>query len=176
MKLKFFVLMSPILAIMPFQGAAGKDHDTELNVTAQHLTVQKWAERTGQKLSAKLAYPDHLTGPQEGIVYVKFACSDTGSPTGIDVLKSSGSRALDRAAMRGVSRIGTLHPLPVGLAPSQKYVATILFAKDQPSYFRQIRKLESAQDANNHWAYGGSQKLALGVGLLREDGTVAAMN
>lgn len=173
MKWITFALMSSVLAMVPFSGAAGKGQDTEINVTAQHRSLTDWTARTGQMLSQKLQYPAIIAGPQEGVVAVKFMCSDSGAPTGIALLKSSGSAQLDRAAMRGVSRIATLHPLPSGLAPSQKYVATILFAQSQGSYVRQIRKLESEQQDGNKW-FDGRQTMA--INLLDDNDRIVALN
>lgn len=169
MKPLTLMLMSPILAMAPIHGVAGADPHSDINVTAQQQTLEKWTQRTGHMLSRNLTYPDIASGPQEGVVAVKFVCSDKGTPAGVTLLRSSGSRQLDNAALKGVARISSLHPLPAGLGPSQKYVATVLFAKDQGSYFRQIRKLETAAQDNNRMFNGRNQTLALGIGLLTEE-------
>ncbi|WP_179042462.1 energy transducer TonB family protein [Sphingobium lactosutens] len=174
MKWITFALMSSVLAMVPYSGAAGKGQDTEISVTAQHRALTDWTARTGQMLSQKLQYPTFLGDVREGVVAVKFRCSDTGVPTDVALLKSSGSVQLDRAAMRGVSKIKTLHPLPSGLAPSQKYVATVLFARSEDSYVRQIRKLESDQRDGNKWFDGGNRTLA--INLLDDNDRIVALN
>lgn len=175
MKTMIIALMSSILGMLPY-GAAGKEPRHDIEVTAQHPALKDWTARTGELLSQTLRYPTIMSGPQEGVVAVKFLCSETGAPSGVALLKSSGSRQLDNAAMRGVIRIKSLHPLPSGMMPSQQYVATILFANDQHSYVRQIRQLEKAQQDGNRWFDGRSQTLALGIGLLGADGRVETLN
>ncbi|WP_312313119.1 energy transducer TonB family protein [Sphingobium yanoikuyae] len=139
-------------------------------------TLDRWVERTGNILSNRLRYPTILSGPEEGIVQVKFACSDSGAPAGIALLNSSGSRQLDKAAMRAVQRIPTLHPLPAGIGAGQNYVATILFATTQASYNRQIRDLRrQALDNNARFARraGGP---AMAIALLDTPDTPRAAN
>lgn len=177
MKSVTFALMSSILAMTPYTMAVGQGHDgADIHVTAKHDALVDWTRRTGKLLSDQLRYPTIMIGRQEGMVMVKFLCSDAGTPSQVALLKSSGSSQLDSAAIRGVSRIKTLHPLPSGLEPSQQYVATILFATDQNGYAQQLRKLESRQRDSNKWFDKSASTLAMGIGLLNKDGRIALLN
>ena len=77
--------------------------------------------------------------------------------------------------MKAVGRIPTLHPLPDGVSHNQKFVATVLFARDQDSYWRQMDDLrQSAKQQNDKFNH--PTHLALGVGLLNEAGSAVQVN
>lgn len=161
------VLISSALALIPTYATAGPD--TSIHVTAKPVTLVKWSQRTSHMLTRNLHYPQNLRGQQEGVVAVKFLSSDAGTPSSVALLKSSGSDKLDAAALKAVRNIPTLHPLPNGMSRSQKYVATILFAKDHASYARQITELHRTANEKNKWFKDRPATLALGVGLLNEE-------
>lgn len=161
------VLIASALALVPTHAMAGPD--TNIHVTAKPVTLAKWTHRTSRMLTRNLRYPQHLRGPQEGIVSVKFLSSDTGAPSNVALFTSSGSDRLDAAALKAVTNIPTLHPLPKGMARSQKFIATILFAQDQASYDRQIRDLRQSADRKNKSFKDRHPALALGIGLLNEE-------
>ncbi|MDB5662845.1 MAG: TonB family protein [Sphingomonas bacterium] len=118
------------------------------------ITLAAWSARVIDGVGRHLDYPRGTFSQQEmeGIVRVKFLCSETGAPDGIEVLKSSGYRPLDRAALTAIKRIVTLHPLPKGMAHDQKYEAVILFASSEDSAFR-LQQKEMQRDAlrRNEW-------------------------
>lgn len=177
MKSVTLAVLSSVLTMAPYNFAMAKaSNGADIHVTAKQTELKDWTRRTGKLLSDQLRYPVILAGPQQGVVTVKFMCSDTGAPSHVALLKSSGSSRLDAAAIRGVSRIKTLHPLPTGLGPSQHYAATILFATDQGSYVRQIRQLENRQHEGNQWFDQSGASVAMGIGLLGEDGRIATFN
>lgn len=151
------------LSLTPTSVQAGPDQG--IHVTARPVTVVQWAQHTGKLLDRSLARNPNWPTQAEGIVAVKFLCSETGAPSNIAVLQSSGSKRLDEAAMKAVGRIATLHPLPDGVTHEQKFVATVLFANDSQSYWRQLDSLRQTArlqtDKFNH-----PTNLALGVGLL----------
>lgn len=153
------------LSLMPASALAEQDHG--IQVTAKPVTIVKWAEHTSKLLDRSLARNRNWPAQTEGVVAVKFLCSDTGAPSNIVLLQSSGSKRLDNVAMKAVGRIATLHPLPDGVSHNQKFVATILFAENQQSYWRQIDTLRQAARLQND-KFNHPTNLALGVGLLNE--------
>lgn len=86
-----------------------------------------------------------------GVVAVKFNCSETGAPAGIEIQKSSGHRDLDYATMRAVKRISTLHPLPTGLADNQKYIVRVLFADSIEDLQRKSAQMRAEAARSNAW-------------------------
>lgn len=161
-----------VLSLMQASALAQPDHG--IQVTAKPVTVVKWAQRTGQLLDRSLARTRNWPA-QDGIVAVKFICNDAGVPTNIALLKSSGSKKVDDFAVKAVGRIPTLHPLPEGVSHGQKFVATVLIAQDQNSYWRQMKGLrQSAQQQNEK--FNQPTTLALGVGLLNEAGSAVQVN
>lgn len=106
---------------------------------------------------------------------VKFICNDAGVPTNIALLQSSGSKRLDDFAVKAVGRIPTLHPLPDGVSHGQKFVATVLFARDENSYWRQMSDLRQSASRQNE-KFNHPTHLALGVGLLNEAGSAVQVN
>jgi TonB family protein len=114
-------------------------------VTGTPITLDRWVKRTSGQLEQNLHYPAYLMGrePNQGIVRVRFLCSEDGRPSGVAVAQSSGFHELDDAAMRAVRGIRSLHPLPEGLTHDQRYQAVVLFATNQASYDRQVAALRN---------------------------------
>lgn len=105
---------------------------------------------------------------------VKFLCSESGAPSDVTLVKSSGSKQLDAAALRAVKKVVSLHPLPDGMLSTQKYQAMLLFAKDEISHKRQMVQLRQKALEANKWFGSRPQEIALGVGLLDERPTSSA--
>jgi len=153
-------LVAASAAFVPAQAHQAKK--APIIVTGTAITLDNWIHRTSGQLEQNLQYPNYLMGrePSEGVVRVRFACSDDGTPAAVTLAQSSGHAELDSAAMRAVRDIRSLHPLPDGLAHDQQYQAVVLFAASQPSYDRQIAALrdEARQMAS---ARGASPSVAI---------------
>lgn len=177
MKISFYMLLAVPL-LLPAAGLA-QSSSPSIDVMAPTTappTLDNWAEHTGALLSQRLRYPIILAGPEEGVVQVKFACSDGGTAADVAILNSSGSRQLDNAAMRAIQRIPSLHPLPAGVGVGQRYVATILFAASQSSYDRQIRDIQrQALDNNSRFARRAGNP-AVAIALLDPSAASGATN
>lgn len=132
-----------------------------------HVTLEEWSERIGTALGRTLRYPVLINGQPfaYGVVEVKFNCSDTGKPDKVALHKSSGSAALDRAAIAGVSRIISLHPLPTGLGHDQQYRALIVFDDDEGRYRRQMAAMRDSAAEANKW-FKGPPATAMRVGPI----------
>ena len=123
-------------------------------VTATPLTVHGWSSTVAQKLDRNLEYPAPLFRQlyAQGLVTVRFSCDERGRPANLAIASSSGSRALDRAALRAVARIDTLHPLPSGANGGERFAARVLFADSQESSDRMMRKINAeARSQNEAW-------------------------
>jgi protein TonB len=107
-----------------------------------------------QELAKSLNYPHPIGAADysEGVAYVNFLCSENGAPSKVAIGKSSGHPALDKAAIRAISRIATLHPLPKGMLPDQKYQAAILFqANGGYGYDRKLAAMRRKAKADSEW-------------------------
>jgi TonB family protein len=159
-------------------GAVGFSSLLAAPLLAQHVehsdptrlvTLAEWTGRMNLMLDREIrrAYPSVSRGTTQGVVRVKFNCSEDGRPDKVTLLKSSGSSLLDKQALRAVERVASLHPLPTGFRPDQKYVAVLVFASD-PSDVR-IRTAGREQMRRNAWyhdpaappAQGSVQQVAL---------------
>lgn len=116
-------------------------------------SLAAWSQRVMANLNQGMRVRDDLgaQGPREGIVAVKFNCSETGAPAGVELLDSSGNREYDRAAVRAVRRIASLHPLPTGLGHDQKYIVRVLFANSEYSAKQKIARMRREAESNNAW-------------------------
>lgn len=137
-------------------------------VTVNAPTLAAWSAGLSRSLSAAMRYPRFVTKlpPAEGLARVRFVCSDSGAPAGVELVQSSGDRRIDRAALDAVRRIKTLHPLPGGLAHDQRYVAALMFATSQESLARQLRTLREQSVARADKGPGGEIALVAAPGRV----------
>jgi len=112
-----------------------------VTVLAPPRSVGEWAKGISTSLDRDLKYPRNIR-EVAGAVSVGFSCSDTGETKEISVLRSSGSRALDIAATRAVSRIRNMHPMPEGTATGQRFQADLFFAQSSEGLRAQQARLE----------------------------------
>ncbi|WP_404481150.1 energy transducer TonB [Novosphingobium sp. BL-52-GroH] len=151
------LLPSPVVA-----GPAPMDDNSILVVSP---SLEAWSERVFKDLNRQIRYPSSLAGMpvHTGIVAVKFNASETGSPAGIELQKSSGHRDLDYATMRAVKRIPTLHPLPRGLTNGQKYIVRVLFADSIEDLRTQTAQMRAEAARSNAWFTRGSNIATLEI-------------
>ena len=122
------------------------------------VTLQQWGQRIGDELNRRVDYPTLIGGAPfaTGVVRVKINCSESGRPDKVALLKTSGSPALDRAALAAVLRIATLHPLPDGMRHDQQYQAVVLFASEEDDYRSQLRRIRAEVVKTNSWFKGAN--------------------
>jgi TonB family protein len=116
-------------------------------------SLKAWSKKVFSDLNQRLRVSDAMgpTQSQTGIAAVKFNCSETGAPAGVSLHKSSGNRELDRATVRAVRQIVSLHPLPRGLGHDQQYIVRVLFANTDESARRQIAAMQREAAQRNAW-------------------------
>jgi TonB family protein len=147
------LVLTPLLAT-PFLANAAQTHEPQapaITVNAQHETVGQWSQRIGHNLSNELVYPERAGRDDnaEGLAKVSFHCTDDGKAGDVAILSSSGSHDLDRAAMRAVKRISTLHPLPDGIGGDRPFQAWIAFAQGEDSMKRMVGAAHHDADQMN---------------------------
>ena len=120
--------------------------------TPEAGTLAAWSTRVSAELDQKLPQPQMFPGQPSpsGVVVVKFGCSETGAPSDVAIVKSSGSRSLDWAAMQGIKRVG-LHPLPDGMAHGQRFQAAILFANSPEEARTLLIGMRKEAERQNSW-------------------------
>jgi len=147
-----------IFALIP---AAGHAQPTVDAISAPP-TLAAWSQRVFRDLSRQMRDPVEARSEvmPTGIVAVKFGCSESGAPSSVQLYKTSGNRRLDRAAMRAVSKIATLHPLPARLRHEQQYIVRVLFANSGSGAEREIRKMQAEAVKSNAWYNQGATSTA----------------
>lgn len=139
------------ILIAPLSLAEARTADQEITVTAPSMTeLRAWTARTGKAINEQMRYPARLgiAPDPEGLVDVTFMCSEDGTPTKVALARSSGSSKLDRAGIRAVERVKSLHPLPAGIGPDQVYRAKLMFAVDDGSTGT-AKRLAALRDKGN---------------------------
>lgn len=116
-------------------------------------SLTTWSARVMDDVTRGMRVRDDLgaLGPSEGIVAVKFNCSESGAPAGVELMKSSGNREYDIATLRAVRRIASLHPLPTGLSHDQKYIIRVLFASSEYRAGQKIAQMRRDAEHANAW-------------------------
>lgn len=160
---KSSIIASFIFVLLPAGAIAA---EKPIVVTGPEVSLNAWSGRVVRALDRNLYYPIPIRGvPDEGVASVKFLCSEDGTPAKVAIVKSSGSRVLDAAAVRAVRRIVTLHPLPDGITHDQPFQANILYATSQEKLDRQVAALLAEAKNRNAWFANRSEKLALNIGF-----------
>ena len=139
------MLVAPTAALQA--GQAGPD----ITVTAPAASeLSAWSTRVGNAIDREMRYPRllGLSNSHQGTVDVTFRCSEDGTPTDVSLARKSGSRLLDRAGLKAVQRVGSLHPLPNRVGHDQVYRARMLFAIDD-NFGRNARKAEALREEAN---------------------------
>ncbi len=156
------LVIAPLLTLPAIVLAGGPKQDAQNGITVQAtaVSVQNWSQRVAHSLDAGLSYPRPLGRGDynQGMSKIAFHCSDSGVPSDVTIVGSSGSRDLDVAAMRAVQGIPTLHPLPDGIRHDQAFQAWIVFAGDERDLGRRLQSVRhDAMLANVEAAKRASQ-------------------
>jgi TonB family protein len=129
-----------------------------------------WSQLVEQTIDRHLTYPFFFRSGdfRQGQVQVTFLCSDDGKPASVSVEKSSGSYQLDRAAMRAITRVTSLHPLPEGITHEQKYRAVLLFGDGgDASWAKRVASLRGMAADGNKWLNPNGPATASAISLVR---------
>lgn len=118
---------------------------------AEQVTLAAWTGRMNVMLDREISRSSAIWSKvaNEGVVRVKFNCSENGRPDKVTLLKGSGNAALDAQALHAVERLASLHPLPTGFKPDQKFVAVLVFASD--AYDPRMKAARGEQRLSNEW-------------------------
>ncbi|WP_374295770.1 energy transducer TonB [Sphingomonas sp.] len=156
----------PASAQQAHTGNPAVRHGPDIVVQGAPPTLEHWTRGISRTLDDALEYPSLTPGwaPAEGIVSVRFLCSEAGTPAAVRIFKTSGDRQLDRAAVRAVQRIKSMHPLPNGLKPTQIYEANVLFSLSPQHHDRMIAKLRQEAEKRNAW-FQPDDVIAFGTGF-----------
>lgn len=163
--------LAACLGCVALTPAIGRQADAkkQLVITGEP-SVTQWSADVGAKLDRNLykLRSVALLTRYDGVVTVHFRSDETGRPTDISVVRSSGDPILDRTAERVIDRIETLYPLPRGVSADQQFLANIIFAENQASANRKIAALqaESASAASNPGQRSAGSPVMAMVGLV----------
>jgi hypothetical protein len=82
-----------------------------------------------------------------GIVQVLFECGPDGKPTNISYYRKDQDGDVNRLAVRAVSKIRTMHPLPHGVSENQQYMANIIIASNYLEYEDLSKELNRSEQS-----------------------------
>ena len=136
--MKLVLLASVALLATP--AISQTDNGRSMVVTGASVpNVRVWSQNIARQLDRHLVYPRAFGGADypEGTVSVRFSCGDDGKPASVVLFRGSGNRLIDRAAVRAIARIETLHPMPAALRHDSTFQANIILAADEQSLARQ---------------------------------------
>lgn len=155
--MKITTLAALPLALVLCATAAPASATQEIVVTGspREAALAQWSQRVRHDLEEKMVQPRGLGGSvDEGLVAVQFICNDEGKPEQVAILESSGSNALNQAALRTVRRLSSLHPMVEGMRPNQKVVAQMLYLSSftpRRVIERRVKQLEDQARNSNKW-------------------------
>lgn len=95
-----------------------------------------------------------------GIVQVLFQCGSDGKPTNISYYRKDNDRDVNRFAVHAVSKIPTMHPLPIGLPEGQQYMANIIIARDSFQHGKLSKELIRSEQSRIAAAKGSNKIFA----------------
>jgi TonB family protein len=149
MTLALYSAQLPAQAAHPMHAERASQPDLTNHSTL--VTMAEWTKRMHRVLAHEIRYPSPILGWEAGtgMVRVKFNCSESGRPDKVSLLKTSGNMMLDRAGLIAVRRMASLHPLPAGFKPTQKFEAIIVYAKDSSD--PHLASMIKEQERRNAW-------------------------
>lgn len=164
--MKFMVIPCLILAGTLASSAIAEQPGQDIEVTGA-ATVDAWTKVVSRNLDKQLNNEIDqamITGSiPTGLATVRFNCSDTGKPTAIELTRRSGDLRMNNLAKEAVAGIKTLHPLPVGVAPDQVFIANILVASDAKEQERYMAKLRDEGQRQSTMAGASARPIAFNV-------------
>ena len=115
--------------------ASARQGPSQLTVVAPEkgaISYDKWTDRTASRLSRSIRQATSLyrDGESTGYTRVQFRLSQQGRPTNVALASSSSSGSINRISMRAIRTMGSLYPLPQGIASGSRFEAWIVVAND----------------------------------------------
>lgn len=106
--------------------------DDGIIVQSQRAAKQVWVTRISRNLDWNLRNQAKMGDDPaaSGAVSVRFTSAPDGRATDLSVVRASGDQAVDQAAMKVVSRLKSLQPLPDGISANQRFRADIIYASN----------------------------------------------
>lgn len=145
--MKLVVAIATAAGLMFTSQSSAKEPEG-LTVRGAPVTVTSWVHRLTGELSDNIRFPTQIgrDQPKTGFVSVRFECGPDGKPRNLAIVHQA-DRRLDLQAMRAVSSLRSLHPLPAGMEPGRMMQANVIFADSAEDLQRQTRLLRHAEAA-----------------------------
>ncbi|MFA7587754.1 MAG: TonB family protein [Novosphingobium sp.] len=164
--MKYLIGTSLVLAtLVPAHADPAQNIYENVVVATPNRSLQAWQGTVSRELSANLRYPRPLglASNDSDFVTVRFRCGDDGQPVDLTIAHKSRHGQFNGAAMRAVSRLGSLHPLPAGVALGQTFQANLVFAVDKESLDHQFARLRQSEAAR--MASSGAERQVIALNL-----------
>ena len=132
---------------VPASPSARTVQPVENVVIAPPRSLQNWQASVSRDLSAHMQYP-RFFGPMvtdSDFVVVRFQCGSDGRPSDMSLTRKSRNSRFNSAALRAVSAIRTLHPLPEGMAEGLVIQANLVFATNEQELAWQYARLRQSE-------------------------------
>ncbi|MBB5713265.1 energy transducer TonB family protein [Sphingomonas aerophila] len=146
-----------VLSTVPAASDAGPVRSSGTSDAASNpVTFKAWQVRVQRELAHRLHYLAPILGRSagSGVVRVNFNCSESGRPDKVTLAQSSGSQALDRAALFAVRKMASMHPLPSSFNHEQKFAALIYFDDGLGTQSdSKLKDMMASADKANGWIH-----------------------
>lgn len=110
----------------------------------------QWEERLRNRVTALHVYPEGAEIGAMGDVTIGFRIGPDGAPQDIVIRRSSGHALFDSAAVRLVSRLGRLGPVPSANGAIERVVLKLSYGKPQSfAERRRLAKMDAEERAAN---------------------------
>ncbi len=103
-------------------GQSGNSRAPSLSKGAEKRLVAKWGSKVRARILRKKSFPRGASG--SGTVRLRIIVAQSGQLVGVSVVRSSGSAAFDKAALRAVRAAGRFPGAPKGLRKA-RYTFTL---------------------------------------------------
>ncbi len=119
------------------------------NVVVGGRSVDQFVEDVSQNLDRVLNHSSLTIMPVRGtgVAQVLFRCGPDGKPINISFYRKDDDLDVNRLAVRAVSKIRTMHPLPSGISEDQQYMANIIVARNYSEYMDLSEDLDRSERA-----------------------------
>lgn len=165
------MILAALAAVVaaPLSGARPNSQSEHTVIGRMNIpTVKTWKARLTNELDHRLAtVTSHrfVRDSGDGFAVVMFRCGPDGRAQDINLVQSSNNDYVNRTAMRAISGLRKLHPMPAELKTGQLVRANIVLADDGDGIDRQLRKLRKATSSRTVAATQGERVIVLNAGL-----------
>ena len=127
--MKHVLAVALAVVFLLFPSAEARQRHADIQVTSPP-TMSAWSAKLTRQLGNAIIYPQPIRGGlASGFVRVRFSMNGNGTVNGMQLVKRSGSRQLDQAALQAVSKLSKNGITPTEVSASRPVEAHLFFAE-----------------------------------------------